>query len=484
MRLCQNSDTASKTKNEEIFIESKIFTTFASLKQNSNTNTLKKLTMKKILILLTIIVLSSTLSAYNFVKDNFYYDIDTITKTASVVDYDDSNENVLGIVDIQREILYNGNVYKITSIGDDAFDFCHNIKSINIPKEITKIGNGAFYCCSNLVQIHHSCELTSLGEGAFDETLWLNNQPDGCVYFGNHLYKYKGKMPENTSIEVADGTISICHHAFENCKNLVNITLPNSLQLINKYAFNLSGITSISIPNSVDSIAILAFNGCNSLTKVELSSSLKILKYSVFSYCDKLDSIDLSHVTNIEGGAFSHCSSLKSVIFGNSLTIIDKYAFLSCKNLEKVIFPASLDSIGESAFYSCSGIKYMEVQAMIPPRIHEITFDSVSREIEFVVPTEAHEAYASHKYWKEFIGEKNPTFNEYITNNTQNIYYDLQDKTLYFNINNPTEINIYDIMGRLIIKEPIEQPTKQFPLNLNHGKLANTNEDLNLSPLP
>ena len=42
MRLCQNSDTASKTKNEEIFIESKIFTTFASLKQNSNTNTLKK----------------------------------------------------------------------------------------------------------------------------------------------------------------------------------------------------------------------------------------------------------------------------------------------------------------------------------------------------------------------------------------------------------------------------------------------------------
>ena len=175
--------------------------------------------MKKSFILLLTVLFSVSLFANNIIKDNFYYSIDTITNTATIVDYDDSGLNVLGNVIIQREIVYNNKIYQITSIGDNAFDFCHNIKSIIIPRNITKIGKGAFYACSNLYNINSS-ELISLGEGALDETQWLEDQPDGCVYFGNCLYKYKGEMPENTSIEVIDGTMSICCFAFQQCKIL------------------------------------------------------------------------------------------------------------------------------------------------------------------------------------------------------------------------------------------------------------------------
>lgn len=426
--------------------------------------------MKKHLLLLFVFFFSCTLWAYDIVKDNFSYNIDDITKTATVVDYDDSNLDILGMVIIQREIYHDGEIYKITSIGDNAFDFCHKIKDISIPRTVTKIGNAAFYACNNLEYIRHSCVLTSLGEGALDETLWLSNQPNGCVYFANCLYKYKGEMPENTSVEVIDGTLFICDFAFESCDNLVNITFPNTLKYIGRYAFSgCKSLTSIIIPNSVDSIAIMAFTGCQSLVNVELSTSLNLLKSNIFSSCGSLTSIDLSHITNIEFGALSFCSSLESVVFSDSLSIIDKYAFLNCEKLDSLIFPASLDSIGESAFYGCSGIKYMEVQAITPPRIHKNTFGSVSRDIEFIVPTEAYSAYASHEYWKVFMGGEEITFDEHITDKLNNIYYNSQGKILYFNVDSPRVVVVYDTMGRIIMKEVVDATTQQLFLDLNRG---------------
>ena len=425
--------------------------------------------MKKLITLLSIFALTYSVWAYDYEEDYFYYDIDSIAKTATIVDYDDSEQNVLGVVTCQRQIIYNGAIYTVVAIGNNAFDNCDKIQSITISRTITSIGKRAFYGCSNLNLIYHSDQFTSIGEEALDGTLWLSNQPDGCVYFGNHLYKYKGEMAENTSIEVADGTLSICSHAFEKCQNLLSITLPNSLKLIDKYAFAGCGLTSISIPNSVDSIAIMAFTSCNSLTNIELTPSVKLLKSNVFSFCSALTSIDLSHINNIENGAFTGCTSLNSVIFGDSLSIIDKYAFMNCENLDSLILPATLDSIGQSAFHGCSGIEYMEVQATTPPRIHKNTFDSVSREIKFVVPAESYEAYATHKYWKVFLGGEEETLDEHINAESSNIYYDRQNHTLHFDVDNPMTVIIYDTMGKTILNNRVDTTTQQLPLNLNRG---------------
>lgn len=426
--------------------------------------------MKKFIFILSILLVSSSLWAYDFTKSNFYYDIDTITKTAIIVDYEDSNLDIFGRLAIYQEFTYNGEIYTVTTIGDNAFSLCHNIKSVLIPNTITKIGKKAFYECSNLEQISHFYSFTSVGEGALDNTLWLSYQPDGCVYFGNHLYKYKGEMPANSSIIVTDGTLSICSFAFELCDNLINVTLPNSLKLIDKYAFSgCESLASITIPNSVDSIAIMAFIGCKSLINVELNSSLKLLKSNVFSYCTALSSIDLTYITNIEFGAFTGCSSLKSVVFGDSLSVIDKYAFMNCENLNRLIFPASLDSIGQSAFHGCSGIEYMEVQATTPPRINENTFDGVNREIEFIVPTEAQDAYASHKYWKVFMGGKDDTSYKNINDESKNVYYAQQNQTLYFNIDNPIAVIIYDVNGKKVVNRKLSESTKAISLDLNEG---------------
>ena len=58
----------------------------------------------------------------------------------------------------------------ITSIGDDAFYFCENLKKIIIPKTVEFIGKDAFACCD---------ELNIYGEiGSYAEMYVRNLQKD------------------------------------------------------------------------------------------------------------------------------------------------------------------------------------------------------------------------------------------------------------------------------------------------------------------
>ncbi len=178
----------------------------------------------------------------------------------------------------------------VTHIGGEAFEDCTSITSITIPESVTEIGNYAFegcsrltsltfgvkgirlggplglsnlktltildgvtgidgsvfYECSGLTTISIPNSVTWIDYNAFKRTKWYDNQPDGLVYAGLVLYKYKGNMPANTNIVIKEGTKSITSWAFVGC----------------------SGLTSISIPNSVMSIGDGAFSGCSGLTSI------------------------------------------------------------------------------------------------------------------------------------------------------------------------------------------------------------------------
>ena len=104
----------------------------------------------------------------------------------------------------------------VTSIGESAFYRCSSLTSVTIPNSVTSIGESAFYRCSNLTSVTIPNSLTFIGSSAFSGTAWYDNQPDGLIYAGRVAYQYKGTMPENTSIFIKEGTLSIASFAFIN----------------------------------------------------------------------------------------------------------------------------------------------------------------------------------------------------------------------------------------------------------------------------
>lgn len=126
----------------------------------------------------------------------------------------------------------------VREIGAHSFEGYKNLRSVVLHDEIMAIHKSAFFNCANLTDITFADEVEYIGSYTFDGTPWLENQPDGEIYIGKLLYKYKGEMPSNTNIVVKEGTEYICQSAFDCCEKLISITLPSSLKHIHDYAFN------------------------------------------------------------------------------------------------------------------------------------------------------------------------------------------------------------------------------------------------------
>ena len=279
-----------------------------------------------------------------------------------------------------------------TSIDSYAFQDCSNLTSISIPESVTLIGEDAFYGCSNLSNINIPESVIKIGGQAFGRTAWYNNQPDGLIYINNVLYEYKGIMPENTNIEVRNGTVSISSFAFESYKNLISITIPKSVTSIDNYAFQY----------------------CNSLKELVIEDGIEPL-YLGYNYIDEwagqdeglfhscnLATIYIGRNLNYGESPFEEQEKLTSVTIGNNVTEIGGQLFWGCSRLSAITLPKSITSIGYDVFCGCNSLNSITCEAKTPPTISYGSFQDVDKSILVYVPFAAISAYKSSYYWKEF----------------------------------------------------------------------------------
>lgn len=170
------------------------------------------------------------------------------------------------------DILIPGSV---TAIGENAFYCCRTLVRLSIPGSVARIGKGAFEFCSRLEDVTIGNGVTSIGSYAFDGTPWLDNQADGLIYAGTVAYKYKGTMPGGTAITLRDGTMEIAGSAFNGCGGLTDILIPGSVTTIGETAFkDCLALAQIKLPDGAASISYLTFDGCSTLKAIWDCSTL------------------------------------------------------------------------------------------------------------------------------------------------------------------------------------------------------------------
>lgn len=157
----------------------------------------------------------------------------------------------------------------LTEVSRHMFNGCEQMSDIEFPKEmlgtgITKIEYAAFRGCKSLQNLEIPDYVRRMSANSIEGTAWYQGQPDGAVYVGKMLYKYKGKIPQNTELKVNSGTKAIADLAFEGFyeaqSGLTGVILPNGLECIGKFAFyNCPSLKSVTIPASVTEIDMLAF---------------------------------------------------------------------------------------------------------------------------------------------------------------------------------------------------------------------------------
>ena len=120
-----------------------------------------------------------------------------------------------GKVTIPQNIDYNGNIYKIITIGK-VFKNNLLIKEVDIKACIEKLDADCFKGCSEL-----------------------------------------------ETINLSDGLIQISAGAFYDCISLSNLTIPNTVESIGEYSFyNCQSFKTLSIPSSIVSFGVHAFDKC------------------------------------------------------------------------------------------------------------------------------------------------------------------------------------------------------------------------------
>ncbi|MBR2146048.1 MAG: leucine-rich repeat domain-containing protein, partial [Muribaculaceae bacterium] len=138
---------------------------------------------------------------------------------------------------IPERVEHDGKSYLVTEIGGSAFRGCSGMTSLEIPNSVTEIGGSAFSGCTGLTSVKIPNSVTSIGDNAFKGTAWYNNQPDGLIYIVGVAYKYKGEMPDGTSIVLKDGCTGLSGSAFKGCTGLTSVTIPNSVTAIGSSVF-------------------------------------------------------------------------------------------------------------------------------------------------------------------------------------------------------------------------------------------------------
>ena len=239
----------------------------------------------------------------------------------------------------------NSNLKKI---GNQAFAYCKDLTSINLPSSLEEIEYSAFDNCRSLKFIELPNNIKKLGSSIFNITSIKSIVVPPYAELDSTFNECKNIE----SVILSEGLETIGPYTFYSCSNLKSVKLPNSLKNIDNSAFAFcSKLISINLPENISYIGPRAFD-CTPIESANLSKNLIDIEEKAFSGTKLKNIIIPNNIKKIKTKTFSYCS-LESITIPSSVEYIDEWAFDSCKNLKTVNILGNTTKISSRAFDNC-----------------------------------------------------------------------------------------------------------------------------------
>ena len=318
-------------------------------------------------------------------SNGIYYKLNEKDKTATLgVDRDIDSASLLtdfnkidsGVLKIPSYIKYEGETYKVTRIGKNAFKGTKwKLEEVHIPDTVMSIGDNAFWC--SVVKLYIGANVSDIGEKAVASTLMEevyldDNNKDFVLYQGalfdrdmttlircptKSWYEYYPvyNVPESvkkiaagafTSSMIfnikADSVTTVGEYAFYHAINLRTVSLRGVVEIGNGAfdmggSYNLYGLRNVYLSDKLEKIGREVFSGsCN-------------IKCLVLPDC------------SLNTGTFCFDSQSIEYILGGKNAQYEQQAFVSCKNLRLVQLSEAMQYLPRGLFTDCTSLKKLYI---------------------------------------------------------------------------------------------------------------------------
>lgn len=327
---------------------------------------------------------------------------------------------------------------KNTSFGLGAFQNCLNLTTVNMPEE----GNVHFgVACFAYDAMLAKIDLSKIGDVVEDQTFYgcsslksadlVNVKIIGEYAFSDCSTLSYVNIP--VVEEIKSGAFSR-YDEYKSAATFSAINLPNTLTKIGEGAFlGCEGLLEITIPEKVEVIDNYTFSYCLHLGKVTLPAGLKSIGEYAFAGCAELVNINLDNVEEFKDYAFTSDVMLTTVNLDNAKTI--GYGSFASTALTGELTVPNLLKVGDFGFQNTLLTK---VSAPLLAYIGNSAFEGNKNLVDFALSTELEFiGYAAFDlcpklealYFNDSLGEK-------VTTGTINDYALIDNGLLYVTLPN------------------------------------------------
>ena len=284
-------------------------------------------------------------------------------------------------------IDWNG--YNPKRLNNSTFYGCEKITWSQVPLSVEELGAGCFAFCSSLTSVDLK-DIKKMDTEVFRNTPLVSVEwPAAITEIPARTFLTCESLTSITGIPGQSGAwdniTKIGEDAFNECKALTTIKLPNNLKTLDKQAFRSCwNLKNVEYSNQLETIGEGAFrDNINGFEKFYFKGSVKNVGSYAFAN-GKLTCVHLKGDMTMGDYVFQDDKSLKYVEFPATssatqpLTKVTEGMFAGCTSLPFITLPTTVTEIKTKAFDGCSSLKYVNILADAPATLGANAFPTTA----------------------------------------------------------------------------------------------------------